>query len=167
MSATTTRFAPRTLAGLVDLLLARRVSIARRAEALRGEAVDALSQTDRSDLFDEENPSPDSDGATALMLVERAGRRLWEVEQALARVADGTYGYCLGCGARIPLERLRALPATATCVACIGRSPHRTLGRVDGDHEEANRALAIVGRDCRQGLARRFRGPGDQGLLQV
>ena len=101
MSATTTRFAPRTLAGLVDLLLARRVSIARRVEALGGEAVDALSQRDRSELSDEENPSPESDGATALMLVERAGRRLWEVEQALARVADGTYGYCLGCGARI------------------------------------------------------------------
>ena len=39
-----------------------------------------------------EEPSIDSDVPTTLMLVDRAERRLWDVEQALARVADGTPG---------------------------------------------------------------------------
>jgi len=35
---------------------------------------------------------------------------LAEVEHALAKFADGTYGICEGCGGPIPLARLRALP---------------------------------------------------------
>jgi RNA polymerase-binding transcription factor DksA len=40
------------------------------------------------------------------------------VELALGRVADGSYGRCAGCGADIPLPRLRAQPAAALCLAC-------------------------------------------------
>jgi len=125
-----TRFASRTLAGLADFLLTRQASISRRAEALRSEVVDALNERDRSDLFDHDDPSVDFDAAAALMLVQRAEQRLWEVDQALARVADGTFGCCAVCGSRIPIERLRVLPATAKCVACSDRSSQRTW-RVD------------------------------------
>ncbi len=143
-----TRFAPKTVAGLVDLLLARQASISRRAEALRREVVDALNERDRSDLFDHDDPSVDFDAAAALMLVQRAEQRLWEVDQALARVADGTFGCCTVCGSRIPIERLRVLPATATCVACSDRSSQRTW-RVDRDRTSAggeqSRSSALPG----------------------
>ncbi len=132
--ATEARFAPRTLTILTDLLLARRASAARCLEALHREVTDAMSQRDLSDLFDQEEPSVDSDATTALMLVDRAERRLWEVEEALARVADGTYGYCIDCGTGIPLERLRALPATEMCVGCS----RRTCKLVDRDHLRFN-----------------------------
>jgi DnaK suppressor protein len=36
--------------------------------------------------------------------------QLAEVEHALAKFADGTYGMCEGCGRPIPLARLRVLP---------------------------------------------------------
>ena len=153
MVATTARFAPRTLANLADLLQTRRATVARGAEALRIQAADALNQRDHSDLFDQEDPSVDSGVPTALMLVDRAERRLWEVEQALARVVDGTYGYCIGCGIGIPLERLRALPATATCVGCSRRSSHRTRKLVDRHHPRSNkiqgRSLAGPGMSVR------------------
>lgn len=124
----------------MQLLVARRDSISRCVEALRDEAVDALSARDRSDLFDAEDPVADSAAAAALMLAERAERRLWEVEQALARMQDGTYGYCVGCGAGIPLERLRAVPATADCVACSGGSVRDTMERSGGERAKATRA---------------------------
>jgi len=133
MAATTARFAPRTLAVLVDLLLARRASVARCAEALRIEAADALSRQDLSDLHEHEDPSVDTDASTALMLGEWVERRLWEVEEALTRVADGKYGYCVSCGGGIPLERLRALPATVNCVECSRRSLYRIGETVDRD----------------------------------
>ena len=133
MAATTARFAPRTLAVLVDLLLARRASVARCAEALRIEAADALSRQDLSDLHEHEDPSVDTDASTALMLGEWVERRLWEVEEALTRVADGKYGYCVSCGGGIPLERLRALPATTNCVECSRRSLHGTEESIDRD----------------------------------
>ena len=137
MSVSATRFAPRTLAGLVERLVARRDSISRRVGASGDEAFDALRAGDRNDLFDAEDPAPDSAGAAALMLSERADRRLWEVEQALARMRDGTYGYCVGCGAGIPLERLRVVPATANCVACSGGSVRDTMVRSGGERIRA------------------------------
>ncbi len=141
----TTRFAPRTLASLTDLLLTRRASVAGCAEALRIEVEDALSQRDLSDLFDQEDPSADSDATTALMLAEWVERRLWEIDEALARVTDGTYVYCIDCGSGIPLDRLRALPATPRCVRCS----QRTCQYIDRDHlrthHSRGRSLAGLG----------------------
>ena len=122
MVTTTPRFKPTTTKALVGLLLDRRASIQRSVDALSREAADAFSQRDLSDMLDQEDPTTDSDGAAVLLLTLRAERRLSEVQQALARLDAGTYGYCSVCGTDIPLERLRALPATASCVTCSDRS---------------------------------------------
>ena len=45
-------------------------------------------------------------------------RVLAEVEAAVARVADGSYGICLDCAKPIPVERLEILPYTPFCVPC-------------------------------------------------
>jgi DnaK suppressor protein len=44
--------------------------------------------------------------------------RLREVEDALDRLEEGTYGICADCGAAIKLERLKVLPFTTCCVRC-------------------------------------------------
>jgi DnaK suppressor protein len=41
-----------------------------------------------------------------------------EIDAALDRIADGTYGRCTHCGVDIPLERLEFRPFAAGCVAC-------------------------------------------------
>jgi len=46
---------------------------------------------------------------------------LHELEAALKRIADGTYGLCVDCGDDIAVERLRAQPAAARCVDCQQR----------------------------------------------
>lgn len=120
-----TRFAPTTLDALVELLSSRRVELVRCAEALRSEGTDALRSRDVSDLFDDEAPAEDSDVVTQLILIERTEDGVREVDAALARVADGTYGSCVDCGTDIPLRRLRALPAVATCVDCSDRDRSR------------------------------------------
>ncbi len=38
---------------------------------------------------------------------------------ALARMDEGEYGYCDGCGEDIPLGRLRLDPAALMCVDCV------------------------------------------------
>jgi DnaK suppressor protein len=43
---------------------------------------------------------------------------LADIDRALAKVADGTYGRCDRCGEQIPDERLEARPTTAHCVTC-------------------------------------------------
>ncbi|KHK96097.1 molecular chaperone DnaK [Microbacterium mangrovi] len=41
-----------------------------------------------------------------------------QIQSALGRVADGTYGVCIRCGKRIPAGRLEVRPMAAMCVEC-------------------------------------------------
>ncbi len=50
--------------------------------------------------------------------VTRDLTELREMEAALARIRDGSYGRCLDCGADIELERLHANPAALRCIDC-------------------------------------------------
>lgn len=43
---------------------------------------------------------------------------LSEIDEALARIRNGTYGFCLRCQKEIPLERLEALPKAKYCTPC-------------------------------------------------
>jgi RNA polymerase-binding protein DksA len=43
---------------------------------------------------------------------------LEEVEAALERIEQGTYGTCLNCGRKIARERLEAIPYTPLCIDC-------------------------------------------------
>ncbi len=47
-----------------------------------------------------------------------AEARKHQIEEALARQRDGTYGICEECGQPIDPERLRARPEATTCIAC-------------------------------------------------
>ena len=40
------------------------------------------------------------------------------LENALRRVADGTYGLCVACSAKIPESRLGVLPEVSLCAPC-------------------------------------------------
>jgi DnaK suppressor protein len=53
--------------------------------------------------------------------ISRDVSELRELEAARRRIADGNYGLCVDCGADIPLERLRAQPGAARCIACQDR----------------------------------------------
>jgi DnaK suppressor protein len=47
---------------------------------------------------------------------------LADVERALAKLDEGTYGVCDGCGAAIPAARLEARPSSTLCVRCASRA---------------------------------------------
>ena len=49
-------------------------------------------------------------------LEEDAQDQLRDVEAALQRIEDGTYGTCSVCGKEIPEERLEAVPWTTLCI---------------------------------------------------
>ena len=44
--------------------------------------------------------------------------RLTEIERALEKIEDGTYGQCISCGKDIPHERLDILPTAIQCIEC-------------------------------------------------
>lgn len=45
--------------------------------------------------------------------------KLAQVESALGKIQNGTYGQCEKCGRLIPPERLEVLPYTSFCLPCI------------------------------------------------
>jgi DnaK suppressor protein len=45
-------------------------------------------------------------------------RSVAQIDRALEKLGDGTYGVCDACGTEIPEERLEAIPATSMCVQC-------------------------------------------------
>jgi DnaK suppressor protein len=51
-------------------------------------------------------------------LGENSGHVLVDIDAALKRIDDGTYGTCVGCGSEIPLGRLEAHPTAALCIDC-------------------------------------------------
>ena len=52
-----------------------------------------------------------------LSILEQVEAELADVEHALRRLDDGTYGTCEVCGKVIPDERLEAMPAARLCLA--------------------------------------------------
>ena len=53
-----------------------------------------------------------------LALMESEEDTLQQIDTALSRVGDGTYGSCTHCGKSIPKSRLQAIPFALRCVEC-------------------------------------------------
>jgi DnaK suppressor protein len=51
-------------------------------------------------------------------LGENAEQIVREIDRALARIDEGTYGSCERCGATIVAERLDAVPYATLCLSC-------------------------------------------------
>ncbi len=60
-----------------------------------------------------------------LSLLEHDGTVLDQIEGALERIEDGTYGVCTECESKIPKTRLNVLPFTPHCVKCADHAPSR------------------------------------------
>jgi RNA polymerase-binding protein DksA len=62
--------------------------------------------------------------AKELALMQNAERLLQQVEEALQRFHNDTYGLCEVCGQQIDPARLRALPYVTLCLHCQQRREH-------------------------------------------
>jgi DnaK suppressor protein len=103
------------------LAAARERALARLASLERefGGIVDAARDAGADDEHDPEGATLAFERQHVAALADAAREDLAEIEAALARLADGSYGVCQVCGARISAERLAARPAARTCVGCV------------------------------------------------
>lgn len=118
---------PKLLAQLKDALIKMRDRLTGQITAQSDDSlkyVDDTSSEDRTDDFDRE---------FALNLVSSEHDSVFEINNALRRIADGSYGYCDGCGCAIEKPRLHALPFARMCIKCQseqekGRTRFRPFG---------------------------------------
>jgi RNA polymerase-binding transcription factor DksA len=105
-----------------ELLVIERDIYQEQATSLRAEADSLALEREPGDVqFDEESGEGGTvtvDRERNLALSGQAALAVEEIDLAMERVADKTYGYCERCYQPIPKPRLRALPYARLCVAC-------------------------------------------------
>jgi DnaK suppressor protein len=91
----------------------------RRRKELAGSNTRLIEEARQSGVAEVEDPvdQATSEEAKSLNFQEAdiASKELAEVDDALRRIHQGTYGKCVDCGRRIEPERLEAVPWTPYC----------------------------------------------------
>ena len=57
-----------------------------------------------------------------IILTDREKRKLLQIDDALEKIEENTYGQCEECGVKIPRARLKVLPFAKHCVECQEKS---------------------------------------------
>jgi len=112
-------------AGARERLSEARSEAVGRLRSLRGDLAglaDAQRDTATDDEHDPEGATLAFERAQADSLARSALAQIAELDAALARVAEGAYGWCEVCGEPIGAARLEARPAARTCIRCAARS---------------------------------------------
>lgn len=115
--------APHSTATPAERLGALRTSLLNQLRQQRGgdlSRVDAAASA--LDLTQGDWAQSDAERDLTVALQERELQELNEIDAALARLADGSYGSCTDCGADIPEARLQANPLALRCVGCQTRA---------------------------------------------
>ncbi|HJU27607.1 MAG TPA: TraR/DksA family transcriptional regulator [Candidatus Binataceae bacterium] len=96
--------------------------------------------------------SEERDREINFILSDRERVKIRQIDDALGRIDDGSYGVCESCGLEIAEERLEAMPFTRLCRDCQQdqereaksqrrvedeRNTYRKLGSTDADEENA------------------------------
>jgi DnaK suppressor protein len=100
--------------------------IRKRLMVQREELLSEAENTISTKLGAEKQSFPDpTDQAAAeldnnflLRLRGREQKLLKKIDEAIARIDEGTYGVCETCGGQISLKRLEARPVTTLCIEC-------------------------------------------------
>jgi DnaK suppressor protein len=122
-SAAPTRGAP------VKTALAEWTSVERFRSMLEESKRQLLASTKRTQaghpVIDRDDLADDLDLANAeysqsltLQFLDREGYALDDIQSALDRIVDGTFGICEGCGREISERRLAVRPTSTLCIHC-------------------------------------------------
>ena len=116
MAQTNTNQVAQELEQLRERLLTRREELSR---SVRQEMLELDEAAEHHHLADADELGGDAqDEDTPYTLLELEGNELQQIDHALERMDDGTYGMCEDCEEAIAPARLQALPLATTCIEC-------------------------------------------------
>lgn len=105
-----------------QILLEKRNEIRNDLNVLESHSMNSTSAESSGDLIYSDHMSDlgsaSMEREKAFMFASRDGAYLEQLEEAIQRLEDGTYGICRVCGTKIPQARLEAVPTTKICVSC-------------------------------------------------
>ncbi len=80
--------------------------------------------------------SSERDRELSLILGDRDRGKLANIESALSRIEDDSYGFCEECGEKIADGRLKILPFTTVCVECKSKDERERGSRKTYEEQE-------------------------------
>jgi RNA polymerase-binding transcription factor len=101
-----------------ETLLKKKATLANYLKTELSE-LEAADKHHLADLEEMASDTMDTDSVCEIMAL--GANTIDQIDQALAKIEDGTYGVCEDCGEQIAFERLEALPFATLCVECKKR----------------------------------------------
>ena len=84
--------------------------MSRTVHSLQDETINHPDPTDRA--------SQETEMSIKLRNRDRERRLIRKIEESIARLEIGSYGFCISCGVQINIERLEARPTATLCLDC-------------------------------------------------
>jgi len=116
-----------------DLKFFRQLLDERKREILTeaGRAVGSMNNKPEEPFPDPtDRATLESDRNFLLRLRDRERKLLTKIDEAFARIENGSYGRCEECDGEIGIERLKARPVTTLCIACKSAQEEREQRRL-------------------------------------
>ena len=108
-------------------------------KADRGSEADRAGRSGgTSDVAEQASETFEHDNSLALLRSLRVTQD--QIERAVAKFEQGTYGRCDECGGPIAAERLEAIPYATLCIDCKGKSERRRSASPGGDRGPSSTA---------------------------
>jgi RNA polymerase-binding protein DksA len=104
-------------------LTAERLATSGRIAELERDFALLVAASENSNADDEHDPEGQTiayERAQLQAVLDRARRHVADLELAMRRVDEGTYGVCVRCWEPIAPARLEARPTATTCIDCAG-----------------------------------------------
>jgi DnaK suppressor protein len=120
---------PEKLAHFKQILLSQ---LQGHADHVRADQAAALELSDDGVKDTVDMSLMDVNKELALRLGERESRMIADIDQALLRIQEGSYGVCARCGKLIDERRLEAVPTARYDAAC-----QAVIENANGDDEHA------------------------------
>lgn len=98
----------------------RKILLGWKAELSQDIDTTIHSMQDEATVFADPNDraTQESDMALELRNRDRERKLIKKIDETVAKIESGEYGYCESCGVEIGLERLQARPTASLCIDC-------------------------------------------------
>ena|SRR5713101_1705472 len=120
-----TKKSPKTLKAVEEKLRAQREELLHQIVDLERRAA---GEDEGERVYDDNHGEPETatyDRERVLSLLDNSRDLVEQVDIALEKIDQGTYGICASCGKAIEAARLKALPHATLCIACKRREERR------------------------------------------
>lgn len=110
------------LLAIKESLLSQRNCILNKTHEFKKEQSDQVIVCEEVDII-----TKDMSNNISIQLFERDLNVLVQIEKALGKIDEGTYGHCDSCGSDINWKRLMARPFATFCIDCMEEYEDSTL----------------------------------------